>query len=57
MELTTLPEHLLHSPRGLQILNLTGNLLSEIPAALGFAVNLQYLNLDENPIVNFTSEQ
>lgn len=57
MELTSLPEHLLHSPRGLQVLNLTGNLLSEIPDALGFAVNLQYLSLDENPIVNFTTDQ
>lgn len=50
MELKTIPEHMLHAPKKLQSLNLTGNLLTRIPEALQYAVNLKYLNLDENPM-------
>lgn len=50
MELSTLPEHMLHTPKHLETLNLTGNLLKRIPEALEYAVNLKYLNLDENPM-------
>lgn len=50
MELEAIPKYLLHTPRGLRYLNLTGNLLTEIPEALIYAVGLQWLSLDENPI-------
>ena len=52
MELKTLPEYLLHTPKLLQTLNLTGNLLERIPDALKHAVGLKYLSLDENPLRN-----
>lgn len=50
MELGSIPTHLLHSPRGLKTLNLTDNLLTEIPEALTFAKNLENLYLDNNLI-------
>lgn len=51
MELKTLPEHLFHAPsKTLKYLNLTGNLFSSVPEAIGFAVNLVQLNLDDNII-------
>lgn len=50
MELRDLPEHMLHAPRELKNLNLTGNLLKLIPNALHFAPNLVHLNIDDNPI-------
>lgn len=48
MELKTLPEHILHAPRTLKTLNLSGNLFSQIPDALEFASNIVSLNLDDN---------
>lgn len=50
MQLEAIPQYLLHTPRGLQYLNLTGNLLSEVPQALSYAKALTWLSLDENPI-------
>ncbi|XP_052860089.1 leucine-rich repeat neuronal protein 2-like [Anopheles cruzii] len=50
MELEEIPKFLLHTPRGLRYLNLTGNLLKEVPPALTYAVGLNWLSLDENPI-------
>lgn len=49
-ELRTLPEHMLHAPRDLKTLNLTGNIFTEIPTAVHFASNLVNLNLDDNPM-------
>uniref|UniRef100_U5EN60 Putative integral to membrane n=1 Tax=Corethrella appendiculata TaxID=1370023 RepID=U5EN60_9DIPT len=56
MELSKLPEHIFHSPSGLQVLNLTGNLLTEVPNSLSYARNLKQLILDENPMRNFTDK-
>uniref|UniRef100_A0A6E8W4T0 LRRCT domain-containing protein n=1 Tax=Anopheles coluzzii TaxID=1518534 RepID=A0A6E8W4T0_ANOCL len=50
MELEDIPKYLFHTPRGLRYLNLTGNLLQEVPAALSYATALAWLSLDENPI-------
>lgn len=50
LELTEIPKSIFNYPRELNTLNLTGNLLTEIPEALQFAVNLQTLYLDENDI-------
>ena len=57
MELSTLPLHIFHSPRGLEVLNLTGNLFTRIPSALENAINLKTLFLDENPIVSIVQEK
>lgn len=57
MELTTLPAHILHSPNLLTHLHLTGNLFATLPDALGYATNLEYLNLDENPLGNMTGKK
>lgn len=51
MELKDLPEHIFHSPRGLKVLNITGNFFSLIPGALTYAINLERLTMDENPIL------
>lgn len=53
MELKELPEHIFHRPRQLESLNLTGNLFTTVPEALQYAINLKFLSLDENPIVEF----
>uniref|UniRef100_A0A182JY92 LRRCT domain-containing protein n=1 Tax=Anopheles christyi TaxID=43041 RepID=A0A182JY92_9DIPT len=50
MELEDIPKYLFHTPRGLRYLNLTGNLLQEVPQALSYATGLAWLSLDENPI-------
>lgn len=50
MELRTLPDTLLHVPRDLRTLNLTGNILTKVPEAFHYAQNLVELILDENPM-------
>lgn len=57
MELTTLPELLLHAPRELEVLNLTENLMKELPSAIKSAINLTYLNLDDNLMTSFNDEK
>ncbi|XP_031631324.1 toll-like receptor 13 [Contarinia nasturtii] len=48
MELKEIPSSLFHGPRNtLKVLNLTGNLLTEIPDALHYAANLVELVLDD----------
>lgn len=56
LELRTLPEHMLHAPRSLNTLNLTGNLFTTLPEALHFAKQLVYLNLDDNPFEHIGGE-
>ncbi|GAB0099529.1 Leucine-rich repeat [Sergentomyia squamirostris] len=51
MELSSIPTHLFHAPRGLKTLNITDNLLTDIPNALVFAIKLESLYMDNNPIV------
>lgn len=56
MELRTIPEHMLHAPRSLHTLNLTGNLFTVVPEALYFTPNLVHLNLNDNPFVHIGGE-
>lgn len=51
MELSELPEQLLHAPRELKVLNMSGNLFEALPETLQYAINLEELNLDDNNIV------
>lgn len=55
-QLRKLPEHIFHAPRALVEINLEGNLLDRIPDALIFAINVDTLILDENPIVRIGSK-
>lgn len=57
MELDSIADDIFHRPLGLQVVNLTGNLLTEIPGALRWATHLETLLLDENPIKNIEGEQ
>ncbi|XP_011186492.2 leucine-rich repeat neuronal protein 1 isoform X2 [Zeugodacus cucurbitae] len=56
MELAELPDYLLHGPRDLETIILTGNLFDELPDDLHLAPNLRELVLDENPIGNLTGD-
>lgn len=49
MLLNTLPEHMLHTPRLLEILNMSRNLFTTVPLGIGDTHNLQELILDDNP--------
>ncbi|XP_055309698.1 leucine-rich repeat neuronal protein 2-like [Sitodiplosis mosellana] len=52
MELRKIPETTLHGPRELKVLNLTGNLFTEIPDDIRLARNLVELVMDDVPIVH-----
>ncbi|KAM8715419.1 hypothetical protein ACLKA7_002468 [Drosophila subpalustris] len=56
MELSALPETILHAPRDLETLIASGNLFDKLPKALKFATNLKTLVLDENPITNLEGD-
>lgn len=49
-KLKTLPEDMFHSLRLLSVLNLSDNLFTTIPEAIGTTHNLKTLILDGNPI-------
>jgi len=53
--LRTFPEHLLHTPRFLEVLNLSSNLFATVPQALEDSHTLKKLYLDENPITEIMS--
>lgn len=55
-QLRKLPDHIFHAPRGLIEINLEGNLFDRIPDALIFAINVDTLILDENPIMRIGSK-
>lgn len=55
-KLRKLPEHIFHAPRSLIEVNLAGNLFQTIPDSLIFAINLETLILDENPIARIGSK-
>lgn len=57
MELTTLPEHIFHTPPHLSDLYLSGNLFETIPDALMYAANLKFLDFDENPMKSIAYEK
>lgn len=50
MELQTISDEMFHRPAKLKILDLRGNLLTDLPRALQWAVNVENLTLDNNPI-------
>lgn len=56
MELLEIPKRIFHTPQGLHYLNLTGNLLTTVPEALEYAINLKWLSMDENPMENIQGE-
>ncbi|XP_053951291.1 leucine-rich repeat-containing protein 15 [Anastrepha ludens] len=56
MELEELPDNLLHGPRDLETIILSGNLFDELPDDLDLAPNLRVLILDENPIADLIGE-
>jgi len=49
-DLKDLPEYLLHTPKYLHTLNLTGNFMTRVPAALQHTHTLEVLHFSENPI-------
>ncbi|KAL0809227.1 hypothetical protein ABMA28_011446 [Loxostege sticticalis] len=49
-QLTAIPEKFLHTPRYLERLDLSDNLLEAVPQELEETKNLMYLNLNQNPI-------
>lgn len=53
-QLKELPEHLLHTPRKLIVLNLSGNLFESVPKTLMDTESLEVLRFNGNPIRNFT---
>ncbi|EAT46547.1 AAEL002307-PA [Aedes aegypti] len=56
MELLEIPKFMFYSLLKLQYLNLAGNLLTSVPGALDYAINLKWLSLDENPIESVQGE-
>ncbi|XP_046662575.1 leucine-rich repeat neuronal protein 1-like isoform X2 [Homalodisca vitripennis] len=48
------PPHLLHTPRFLEVLNLSSNLFTSPPESLEDSHFLKQLHIDENPIVNIS---
>lgn len=51
-----LPDHFLHTPRHLKLLDLSGNNFRKIPTGLSEAQVLETLYFNNNPIVNITTE-
>jgi len=49
-QLKDLPEYLLHTPKYLHTLNLTGNLMTRVPAALQHTHALEVLHFSDNPV-------
>ncbi|XP_055908773.1 leucine-rich repeat neuronal protein 3 [Eupeodes corollae] len=56
MELKELPDNLLHAPRDLERLILTGNLLDELPDGLHLSINLKSLTFDDNLLTSLEGE-
>lgn len=52
-----LPEYILHTPKDLNILDLSGNQFNGIPKPLKEAKSLEVLYFNQNPIVNLTEEK
>lgn len=49
-QLKELPEYLLHTPKYLHVLNLTGNFMTQVPAALEHSHALEVLQFSDNPV-------
>lgn len=52
-----LPQHFMHTPKYLSILDLSGNRFTEVPSTLEESHALQVLHLNNNPIVNLTTDK
>lgn len=50
-DLKDLPEYLLHTPKNLKVLNLTGNFMTRVPSALEHSHALEELHFSDNPVV------
>lgn len=50
-QLKDLPEYLLHTPKYLRVLNLTGNFMTQVPTALQHSHALEVLKFSDNPII------
>ncbi|GFG35757.1 hypothetical protein Cfor_05203 [Coptotermes formosanus] len=50
-QLMDLPEYLLHTPKYIRVLNLTGNLMTRVPAALQHTHALEVLYFSDNPVI------
>ncbi|KAJ8929458.1 hypothetical protein NQ314_017838 [Rhamnusium bicolor] len=55
-KISTLPDNMLHTPKYLEILDLSGNPIKEIPATLKQAHSLKSLYLNNTDFVNLTAE-
>ncbi|XP_050690510.1 leucine-rich repeat neuronal protein 1-like isoform X2 [Eriocheir sinensis] len=53
--LQRLPDHFLSGFRYLRVLTLAGNMFTSVPSELGFARNLEVLNLNANPITRISA--
>lgn len=52
-----LPDTILHSAKGLQTLDLSGNDFKELPKALNYAKHLRTLFLNNNPLHDLENEK
>lgn len=55
-KLKELPEHFMHTPKHLKVLDLSGNNFLTIPSTLNDSHVLEVLYFDNNPIANLTEE-
>lgn len=55
-QLSSIPDGFLHGLRNLKVLILSGNKFATVPPALQLSVNLEFLNLNNNPIAALNSE-
>ncbi|KAH8287970.1 hypothetical protein KR018_011380, partial [Drosophila ironensis] len=56
LEISELPETVLHGPRDLSTLLAAGNLFKNLPDGLEYAQNLEHLVLNENPIEDLVGD-
>uniref|UniRef100_A0A1B6C1M7 LRRCT domain-containing protein n=1 Tax=Clastoptera arizonana TaxID=38151 RepID=A0A1B6C1M7_9HEMI len=52
MYLKSIPEHMFHTPRFLEVLNISSNLFTSVPIEIEETHNLKELILDDNPIAS-----
>lgn len=50
LQVKTLPEHIFHGVKTLEVLNISENAFQQVPTALIYATNLRELVFDENPV-------
>ena len=55
-QLSSIPDGFLHGLRNLKVLILSGNNFATVPSDLQRSINLEFLNLNNNPITSLNSE-